>query len=98
MQSITGISIRTISSRKVVVASRNIIEKIWDAHVVIKTPGYPAIIAIDLLLLHEVTSAQAFQALKERDLPVWAPERCLATLDHSIPTRPNRQQIFDRAA
>ena len=54
--------------------------------------------AIDLVLLHEVTSAQAFQTLKEKNLKVHSPERCLATIDHSIPTSKNRHIIFDKAA
>lgn len=77
---------------------KNIIEKIWDAHVVSQEAGHPAIIAIDFTLLHEVTSAQAFHTLEERGIPVRHPERCLATIDHSIPTRPNRREIFDLAA
>lgn len=77
---------------------KNLIEKIWDAHVVTQEAGHPAIFAIDFTLLHEVTSAQAFQALQERNIPVRHPERCLATIDHSIPTRINRREIFDPAA
>jgi 3-isopropylmalate/(R)-2-methylmalate dehydratase large subunit len=77
---------------------RNIIEKIWDAHVISQKAGHPAIVAIDFTLLHEVTSAQAFHTLEERGIPVRHPERCLATIDHSVPTRPNRREIFDLAA
>lgn len=79
-------------------AARSIIEKIWERHVVKQVPGHPAIIAIDLLLLHEVTSAQAFQTLDERKLSVFDTSRCMATVDHSIPTRKNRFEIFDEAA
>jgi 3-isopropylmalate/(R)-2-methylmalate dehydratase large subunit len=78
--------------------SKTIVDKIWDAHVIKQLPGHPAIFAIDFTLLHEVTSAQAFQTLRERDLPVKYPERFLATIDHSIPTRKNRHEIFDVAA
>jgi 3-isopropylmalate/(R)-2-methylmalate dehydratase large subunit len=78
--------------------ANSIIEKIWDAHVVHQTPGHPAIFAIDFTLLHEVTSAQAFQTLQERGLKVLNPQQCLATIDHSIPTRKNRHEIFDSAA
>ncbi len=77
---------------------RNIIEKIWDAHTVSETPGHPTIFAIDFTLLHEVTSAQAFNTLRERMLPVYHPQSCLATIDHSIPTRKNRHEIYDAAA
>ena len=79
-------------------ASKNIIEKIWDEHVVAEQPGHPAIFAIDVMLIHEVTSAQAFQMLEERSLPLDDRSRLLATLDHSIPTRVNRFEIFDEAA
>lgn len=77
---------------------KNIIEKIWDAHVVEQKPGHPALFSIDFILLHEVTSAQAFQTLKERNLKVLDPKRFLATIDHSVPTRPNRHEIYDKAA
>jgi 3-isopropylmalate/(R)-2-methylmalate dehydratase large subunit len=77
---------------------RTIIEKIWEAHTVTHHQGHPAIIAIDLMLLHEVTSAQAFDMLREKNLPVFNPQRCVATLDHSIPTRNNRFEILDQSA
>lgn len=78
--------------------ARNIVEKIWDAHVVHETAGHPTLFAIDFTLLHEVTSAQAFQTLQDRNLKVFNPKQCLATIDHSIPTRKNRHEIFDLAA
>lgn len=77
---------------------QNIIEKIWNSHVVTQTEGHPAVFAIDLMLIHEVTSAQAFQTLREKGLKVFDTSRLLATLDHSIPTRKNRLEIFDEAA
>lgn len=77
---------------------RNIIEKIWDAHVVQQKTGHPAVFAIDLMLVHEVTSAQAFQEIEKRGIPVADPARVVATIDHSIPTRENRWEIFDEAA
>ena len=60
---------------------KNIIDKIWDAHVVCQKKRHPAVFAIDLILLHEVTSAQAFQMLEERNYSVFDTGRCLATLD-----------------
>lgn len=78
--------------------TKNIIQKVWDAHIVVQEPGHPAVVYIDFTLLHEVTSAQAFQTLKERDIPVRRPKQHLATIDHSIPTRINRHEIFDLAA
>lgn len=77
---------------------RNIIEKVWDAHVVQQKPGHPAVFTIDLMLVHEVTSAQAFQEIEKRGIPVADPSRVVATIDHSIPTRENRWEIFDEAA
>ena len=71
---------------------KTIIEKIWESHAVESQPGFPDILAIDLQLLHEVTSPQAFRTLRERGLPLFAPERTLATLDHNIPT--NRQKGY----
>ncbi|MDD2941984.1 MAG: 3-isopropylmalate dehydratase large subunit [bacterium] len=77
---------------------RSIIDKIWDDHVVISREGHPAIFAIDLMLMHEVTSAQAFLMLEERGLEIADRGRLAATLDHSIPTRKNRLEIFDPSA
>ncbi len=67
---------------------RTLVEKIWDDHVVRQEEGAPAILAIDLHLVHEVTSPQAFTGLRARGLPVRHPERTVATEDHSIPTLP----------
>jgi 3-isopropylmalate/(R)-2-methylmalate dehydratase large subunit len=78
---------------------KTIIDKIWEAHVVpAGESGVPDILTIDFMLLHEVTSIQAFDLLKERDIPLLDPSRLVATLDHSIPTRKNRLEIYDDAA
>ncbi|MBK9145232.1 MAG: 3-isopropylmalate dehydratase large subunit [Candidatus Melainabacteria bacterium] len=77
---------------------KNIVEKIWDAHVVRQHPGHPAVFAVDLMLLHEVTSAQAFATIKDRGLKVKYPGALLATIDHSIPTRLDRETFYDEAA
>jgi 3-isopropylmalate/(R)-2-methylmalate dehydratase large subunit len=64
-------------------------EKLWQRHLVRQeTAETPAILYIDLQLLHEVTSPQAFEELKRRGLKVRRPDRCLATIDHSTPTTP----------
>ena len=64
-------------------------EKVWQRHLVRnETTETPAILYIDLQLLHEVTSPQAFDELKRRALKVRRPDRCLATIDHSTPTSP----------
>ena len=80
------------------ISPRNIIEKIWDAHVIKQSEGHPAVVAIDFMLVHEVTSAQAFQMLEERNLTISDTSRLLATIDHSIPTSQNRHEIADEAA
>src|SRR5437899_7376943 len=77
---------------------RTIIEKLWDQHVVSEQPGAPALIYIDLHLVHEVTSPQAFQGLRERGLKVRRPDLTLATADHSIPTTDRSLPIIDTIA
>jgi len=70
--------------------AKSMLEKIWERHVVVpETPQTPAVLYIDLHLIHEVTTPQAFALLRERGLSVRRPDRTLATLDHSIPTRPD---------
>ena len=70
-------------------SARTLFEKIWDAHLVAsETTDTPAVIYIDLHLVHEVTSPQAFSELRERGLKLRRPDRTLATLDHSTPTLP----------
>ncbi len=64
-------------------------EKVWKRHVVVpETADTPAILFIDLHLIHEVTTPQAFTLLRERGLPVRRPDLTLATMDHSTPTTP----------
>src|SRR5437879_906825 len=76
---------------------RTLLEKIWDEHVVAEEPGAPAVLAVDLHLVHEVTSPQAFTGLRQRGLRVRRPERTVATADHSVPTHsrslPNPDQM-----
>ncbi len=68
---------------------KTLFDKLWDAHVVVpETADAPAVLYIDLHLVHEVTSPQAFTELKQRGLPVRRTDRTLATLDHSTPTLP----------
>jgi 3-isopropylmalate/(R)-2-methylmalate dehydratase large subunit len=69
--------------------ARTLFEKVWDAHVVVaETPDTPAVLYVDLHLVHEVTSPQAFSVLRERGLKLRRPDRMLATLDHCTPTLP----------
>jgi 3-isopropylmalate/(R)-2-methylmalate dehydratase large subunit len=68
---------------------RTLFQKIWDTHLVRpQTPETPAILYIDLHLVHEVTSPQAFAELRQRGLKARRPDRTLATMDHSTPTTP----------
>jgi 3-isopropylmalate/(R)-2-methylmalate dehydratase large subunit len=77
---------------------RTIIEKIWDAHVVHEQSDAPTLLYIDLHLVHEVTSPQAFQGLRERGLKVRRPDLTVATADHSIPTTDRSLPILDTIA
>ena len=72
---------------------RNIINKIWDLHVVEHKKGFPDILSIDLHLLHEVTSPQAFEVLRKRGLKIHALERTIATVDHNVSTTLNRESL-----
>ena len=65
---------------------KTLFQKIWDRHIVAQEPDSPAVLYIDLHLIHEVTSPQAFTGLRERGLKVRRPERTIATVDHGIPT------------
>jgi 3-isopropylmalate/(R)-2-methylmalate dehydratase large subunit len=73
-------------------------EKIWDAHVVYEEPGQPAILYIDLHLVHEVTSPQAFEGLRRAGRRVRRPERTVATVDHNVPTTDRHLPIADPMA
>ncbi len=61
-------------------------EKVWDAHVVHRADGEPDLLYIDLQLVHEVTSPQAFEGLRQAGRPVRRPDLTLATEDHNVPT------------
>ena len=61
-------------------------EKIWHAHLVAEPAGEPSILYIDLHLIHEVTSPQAFEGLRLADRKVRRPDRTIATVDHNVPT------------
>src|ERR1700728_2385254 len=73
--------------------ARTLFDKVWSAHeVVAETPDTPAVLYVDLHLVHEVTTPQAFSMLKAHGLPVRRPDRTLATMDHSTPTQ--SAQVF----
>ncbi len=65
---------------------KTLAEKVWDAHVVRRAEGEPDLLFIDLHLIHEVTSAQAFDGLRDAGRPVRRPDLTLATEDHNVPT------------
>ena len=68
---------------------KTLFDKVWEKHIVVEeTTDTPSIIYIDLHLVHEVTSPQAFNLLRQMKLKVRCPSKTLATMDHSIPTTP----------
>jgi 3-isopropylmalate/(R)-2-methylmalate dehydratase large subunit len=77
---------------------RTLFEKIWDAHVVAQPAERSPIIYIDLHLVHEVTSPQAFEGLREAGRKVRQPGRTVATVDHNVPTEPRGTPIADLIA
>jgi 3-isopropylmalate/(R)-2-methylmalate dehydratase large subunit len=78
---------------------KTIVKKIWDDHVVAPgTDGAPDVLGIDLHLVHEVTSPQAFDGLRDRGLRVRRPGQTVATVDHSIPTTDRSLPIVDEIA
>jgi 3-isopropylmalate/(R)-2-methylmalate dehydratase large subunit len=77
-------------------APTTLFQKIWERHLVVpETPETPAVLYVDLHLTHEVTSPQAFALLRSHGLKVRRPDRTLATMDHSTPTR--TEQVFGGA-
>ena len=76
-------------------APQTLFEKIWNEHVVMENPGQPALIYIDLHLVHEVTSPQAFESLRATGRKIRVPGRTYATLDHNIPTVDQMKPIAD---
>ncbi len=77
---------------------QTLFEKVWNAHVVAHPEGQPALIYIDLHLVHEVTSPQAFEGLRLARRKVRRPDLTLATVDHNVPTDPGRMVILDEIA
>jgi 3-isopropylmalate/(R)-2-methylmalate dehydratase large subunit len=74
---------------------KTLFDKIWDAHVVQSISNGPDVLYIDQHYIHEVTSPQAFNGLKQRGIPVFRPEKTLATADHNIPTFNQHLPITD---
>ncbi|MCB9108947.1 MAG: 3-isopropylmalate dehydratase large subunit [Anaerolineales bacterium] len=74
---------------------KTLFEKIWDNHVVVDEEDSPSVLYIDLHLVHEVTSPQAFTGLREKGLKVRRPDKTIATMDHGIPTTSPEIPISD---
>jgi 3-isopropylmalate/(R)-2-methylmalate dehydratase large subunit len=76
-------------------SGRTLYDKIWEAHVVDKLPTGQTQLFIGLHLVHEVTSPQAFEMLREKGLQVAFPERTFATVDHIVPTDMRTRPFLD---
>src|SRR5256885_6281729 len=77
---------------------RTLFEKVWDEHVVAAPAGQSPLLYVDLHLVHEVTSPQAFDGLRSAGRKVRSPERTIATVDHNVPTEPRGTPILDPIA
>ena len=67
-------------------AGKTMFDKIWENHIVDDPPGEPTLLYVDLHLVHEVTSPQAFEGLRLADRTVRRPDLTIATVDHNVPT------------
>jgi 3-isopropylmalate/(R)-2-methylmalate dehydratase large subunit len=76
--------------------AKTLFEKVWEAHVVSQVPGGPVLLYVDLHLVHEVTSPQAFEGLRLAGRRVRRPELTVATVDHNVPTGDRRLPIADQ--
>jgi 3-isopropylmalate/(R)-2-methylmalate dehydratase large subunit len=83
---------------RIMAEKKTLFEKIWDAHLVAQPAGRSSILYIDLHLVHEVTSPQAFDGLRAAGRKVRQPSRTVATVDHNIPTEPRGTPITDLIA
>ena len=77
---------------------RTLFEKLWDAHIVCTPDDQPTLLYIDLHLVHEVTSPQAFDGLRAASRKVRQPQRTVATIDHNVPTTPGHLPVLDQIA
>jgi 3-isopropylmalate/(R)-2-methylmalate dehydratase large subunit len=78
---------------------KTLFEKVWEQHVVVEPRGEPTLLYVDLQLLHEVTSPQAFEGLRLAGRKVRRPDRSIATVDHNVPTTvEGRLHILDQIA
>src|SRR3954454_16729420 len=78
---------------------KTLFEKVWEQHVIVEPKGEPTLLYIDLQLVHEVTSPQAFEGLRLAGRKVRRPDRTIATVDHNVPTTiEGRLNILDQIA
>jgi 3-isopropylmalate/(R)-2-methylmalate dehydratase large subunit len=77
---------------------RTLVEKIWERHVVRRAEGEPDLLYVDLHMVHEVTSPQAFEALRLAGRKVRRPDLTVATMDHNVPTTDVRLGVTDRVS
>lgn len=66
--------------------SRTLFDKLWDRHVITGPEGEPQLLYVHLHPIHEVTSPQGFDGLRETNRPVRRPDKTIATVDHNVPT------------
>ena len=78
--------------------ARTLFDKVWDAHVVHRLPEGPALLYVDLHLVHEVTSPQAFEGLRRAGRRVRRPDLTVATVDHNVPTGDRALPVRDALA
>jgi len=81
--------------QRLIMSGKTLFDKIWDAHVVRSISGGPDVLYIDRHYIHEVTSPQAFNGLRQRGINIFRPERIIATSDHNIPTVNQHLPIAD---
>ena len=81
-----------------IVKPKTLLEKIWDAHLVHQEEGKPSLLYVDLHLVHEVTSAQAFEGLRLAERSVRRPDLTIATVDHNVPTTDRGLPIRDEVS
>ena len=79
-------------------SSNTLYDKVWDLHRVVDLKGGSSQLFVGLHLIHEVTSPQAFAALKEKGLSVFCPQRTIATVDHIVPTTSQARPFSDSLA
>ena len=72
---------------------QTLFEKIWQQHVIESKTDYPDLLYIDRHFIHEVTSPQAFDGLRQRNIPVSRPKQTIATADHNVPTQDQHEYL-----